>query len=315
MENTLALRDGVQDCIGDTGFNSSGVAIGVPMCGRPLSNKWGIYFANQDAGTNMAKAIIPVEGMEVGLARQLIAEQATGKNHILEGTNCVFCNRLPEGEICKSRHTYEYVFFVDDDVILPPQSLRELIDKLSKIRAYEEATEGGPKTVAIGGIYCTKEELSTPVAYKKLGSGPSWNWIRGQIFDVEGIGTGCLLIHTSIFAKLEKPWFKTVDEDHPDTDGSMVHTCITDDLYFCRKVKVAGYKIVAHGGIICGHYDYRSNKIYNLPKDCPPNKMAADIAKDPSLLEKYLANIAAQEAESGSLHCVLPKEDTSASSV
>jgi hypothetical protein len=300
----------------DMGFNSAGILIGVPMCGRDLSNKWGVYFAMQDAGTNMSKTILPSEGLEVGVARQMMAEASISREHDTQGGDkCVFCQQKPDDGNCASRPKFEWLWFVDDDVIVPPQSLRELLDKATKIRAHEEIKYGEAKTVAIGGIYCTKEKLSTPVAYRKLGNGPSWNWIRGMVFDVEGIGTGCLLIHTSIFHKLEKPWFKTVDEDHVDESNTITHVNITDDLYFCRKVKAAGYNIVAHGGILCGHYDYKTRKMYKLPDDCPPNLMAAEIEKDPSLEEVYLKNIAAREAEAAAYTAVPPASagNTSAS--
>jgi hypothetical protein len=47
---------------------------------------------------------------------------------------------------------------------------------------------------------------------------------------------------------------------------------MTDDIYFCQKVKAAGFNILAHGGVLCGHYDVKTNKIFTLPEDSYPMK-------------------------------------------
>lgn len=277
------------------GFNSSGVLIGLAFDGRPISPRWAVYMQMQDAGTNLSKTICPVEGLEVGLARQHMAESAVATTHDFGGrVTCTFC-KTPKTETnteeyCSSRTPFMYVWFVDDDVIVPPQTLLELIDKLTQIRASEALEHGEPKTVAIGGIYCTKSDTNpTPVAYRKISGGPSWDWKCGDIFNVEGIGTGCLLIHTDIFSKIDKPWFRTVNEEISDDEGRLGRAFITDDLFFCQKVLKAGYNIVAHGGILCAHYDYKTRKYYGLPKDSPPY-------------------VAAREAEAASLHCAVPPE-------
>jgi hypothetical protein len=44
---------------------------------------------------------------------------------------------------------------------------------------------------------------------------------------------------------------------------------MTDDIYFCRKVREAGMRILAHGGVLPGHWDEHGN-VYFLPDDSYP---------------------------------------------
>ncbi len=264
---------GHRESIAPMGFNSKGVLICLPFDGRPICPEFAYALALQDTGTNLSKAILPTMGMEIGAARQAMAEVAVNVRHNFVSDKCSICNEVKKednaDEPCPGHTPFKYMWFLDDDVVVPEQTLRLLIDSLSRQRAHEEQTEGEAKTVAVGGIYFTKEELSTPVVYDEIGSGPFWGWKPGDIFPCKGIGTGCLLVDTSIFSKIEKPWFKTVDEDYVAEDGTMAHKLITDDLYFCEKVISAGYRLMADARVICGHYDYKKRKMFGMRKNAP----------------------------------------------
>ena len=58
-----------------------------------------------------------------------------------------------------------------------------------------------------------------------------------------------MLIHVPRLLELERPWFKFIDEH-----GAI----ISEDAYFCRKVRGAGMKILADGGIVCPHWDAKT---------------------------------------------------------
>ena len=57
-----------------------------------------------------------------------------------------------------------------------------------------------------------------------------------------------LLIKTSVFKKVGKPWF----EYEPIKESPDCHMA-TEDIVFCRNAKKLGYKIYCDGGIPCGH--------------------------------------------------------------
>lgn len=159
-----------------------------------------------------------------------------------------------------------YLFMMDDDTICPNYSLRKL--------TYE--IEQDPKIMIAAGIYCTKEPQPRPLVFKRIGDGSFWNWKIDEVFDVEGIGTGCMLIKTEVFQHLPKPWFFEPNET-PEGEMRQVNEHAvpvmrrsgTDDLYFCQKVIDAGFRIIAHGGVLCAHVG-QNGTVYTLPEDSFP---------------------------------------------
>lgn len=245
------------------GFQTVGLAIGLPLGRSMTSPLWGVALATQSFPLNTAVTHVVMRNAEVGDARNAIVEWAL-------------------------EHKVTYVMFVDDDVILPPFAIQRL--------GYTLDTRGPDlypedKVVACCGIYMSKEgELSTPVVYKKNGRGGSWDWKVGDVFEIESGGTGCMLIRTEVFQHLEKPYFKTVEE-YMDCDGEVGAQKITDDIYFCMKVQKAGFKILAHGGVLCGHFDTKSGTISTLPEDSYPviaGKEAEEKRKAEKLAEETL---------------------------
>lgn len=140
------------------------------------------------------------------------------------------------------------IWMVDDDVLPPQYAVQKLLySMLNK-----------PNVMAAAGIIYTKGDIPEPLVFEHNGSGPYVNWKRGDVFEVPGfISTGCMLIRTEVFDKIPEPWFKTLD--FPDK--------MTEDVWFCLAVRKAGFKILAHGGVLCGHYNHRSKKVVRAPKE------------------------------------------------
>lgn len=137
----------------------------------------------------------------------------------------------------------KFMWCLDDDVLPPNYAVQRLY----------AALQSNQQAMACGGIYYSKTIEPAPVVFERGGEGPFYNWKEGEVFELPStgfIGTGCLLINMEIFSKISKPWFKTLE--YPDK--------VTDDAHFCRKVQAAGYKILGHGGVLCGHIDLRNNK-------------------------------------------------------
>ena len=143
--------------------------------------------------------------------------------------------------------------FVDDDVELPFATFRQL---LATIKQADE------KVMVVGGIYPARSFPPDPILHQVNGHGAFWKWKRNTIFEVTGtIGTGCMMIKTEVFDHISEPWFKTVDEDDCQ---------ITDDAYFCDKVRDAGYKILADAHVICAHWDNATQTRFEIPDDSYP---------------------------------------------
>lgn len=158
------------------------------------------------------------------------------------------------------------VLFIDDDNPPPPDTLLKLLEQL----------EAADDDVAVcAGIYTTKYDPPQPLVFLGEGMGPFWKWKRGQVFECANIATGCMMIRTSTFARITRPWF--VDITTPEEGRAAgipvpAHALkfeMTDDMYFCRKVREAGMRILAHGGVLPGHWD-QDGRCYFLPDDSYP---------------------------------------------
>jgi hypothetical protein len=44
---------------------------------------------------------------------------------------------------------------------------------------------------------------------------------------------------------------------------------VTDDMYFCRKVREAGFRLLAHGGVLPAHWGQDGN-CYRIAEDTYP---------------------------------------------
>lgn len=150
----------------------------------------------------------------------------------------------------------KYIWFVDDDTVPPNDAGRHLLYLLE-----QHGPSLGGKVMVAGGIYCTRSSPPEPIVYLESGAGAHWNWKVGETFKCWGLGTGCMMINLEVFEHLPEPWFQTTMEAEKKE---------TDDLYFCGLVEKAGFEVMAHGGILCHHYDLERGMVYTLPGSSYP---------------------------------------------
>jgi GT2 family glycosyltransferase len=210
-----------------------GVAIGIASSGRACPVEWAIAMATQSYPVNTGLAWIHVVGDSIDSARERIVEEALKKD-------------------------YKYLWFVDDDTVPPIDAARKLMYVLD-----QQEAKGSPVAVC-GGVYCVKQDPPQPLVFMAPNAGPHWKWRVGDVFECWGLGTGCMMIRLDVFQHLARPWFKTTSE---------VGFAETDDLYFCSKVGAAGFKVMAHGGVLCRHWDLQKNLIYTLPSKSYPMEL------------------------------------------
>lgn len=73
-------------------------------------------------------------------------------------------------------------------------------------------------------------------------------WRDGSLVEVDGVGTGFMLLKTEIFSKIAEPWFWNMPiraREH--------WVVLGEDYTFCRNAKDAGYKIHLDTAVKCGH--------------------------------------------------------------
>jgi len=141
-------------------------------------------------------------------------------------------NGLAEGAI---RDGYDAVMWMDSDMVFPPMTLIRLVSHLNK----------NPKLEAASGLYTYKTPPYLPHVYPKLDNGKfriGASYPIEQPFYVDGAGFGCLLMRTSVFNRLKRPYFTFRFKQGKIIKG--------EDLGFCRDAKM---KMLLDPQIRCGH--------------------------------------------------------------
>jgi hypothetical protein len=211
-----------------------GLVMGIPTIGRPVSLDWALAFKGMNPPINFNVNFCIVKGQQVADARNAIAREAI-------------------------KTDAKYLFFLGDDVICPPHTLRQLIFRM----------ENNVGIDVVGGVYCSKSDPSSPLVFRENGGGSYWDWKLGEFFKCTGLGMDCTLIRTSIFSKISEPWFQTVDKDQ-FLDAIYKAEQWTEDLYFFEKLQKIDGIVYCDASVICEHVDVYNNKIYRLPKNSLP---------------------------------------------
>lgn len=212
-----------------------GLLIGIPTLGRPVPLSWAFAFKSMNPPLNFNSQYMVLNGKPVDEARNEIAEHAV-------------------------KTGVKYLFFLGDDVVPPANALKQLIYRL----------EQNDKIGVVGGIYCSKSDPPAPLVFRGNGQGSYWDWKVGEFFSCTGLGMDCCLIRTTVFEKLSKPWFKTIDTDGFENAVNHAEQW-TEDLSFCYKVEnETDFEIWADASILPEHWDINSNKFYTLPHNSKP---------------------------------------------
>ena len=207
------------------------VLVGLPTGGLGANNEWvyrgtppewGIGLASLRFPNNTGVTFLPVRGKPIAEARNEIADTALNLHS-------------------------KYCWMIDSDVGLPllPNPAEQLLYTL------EQSALIDPAVMAVTGIYCTRENIPTPLVFRDPdGSGPFWRWKEGDVFPIDWAGAGCLLIRTEAFRLMEPPWF--------------LGPSGLEDVFFFRKLKRHGFKAIADGSVLCTHWDMERNP----PRPC-----------------------------------------------
>lgn len=213
----------------------SGLLIAVPHTGRYLPHQFTWAMLNCHPPMNCNVRYTNVTGCNVDVARNAIIKEAI---HIKA----------------------KYVFFIDEDVIVPGHGLRQLWFTM----------EHHPEAIAAGGIYCHKSWPYAPMIFRGNGSGSYWDWKLGETFEVTGIAMGCTLVRVEPLAKMAEPWFFNKEDYSSFLDGIYAGERWSEDLYFCKKAVDAGWTILADANVICDHWDLEKNRPIGLPRNSHP---------------------------------------------
>lgn len=127
---------------------------------------------------------------------------------------------------------YDYLFAVDSDIVLKPDTLAKLLARDKDI---------------VSGLYIQRKPGQHILELYRNGTNIPYQDIKGLgLIEVDGCGFGCVLVNSDVFRKMEYPHFvyrSAIDHAHT----------VSEDTYFCLKAKSLGFRVFADTSILCEH--------------------------------------------------------------
>lgn len=157
-----------------------------------------------------------------------------------------------------------YIYWLDDDVIAPPDSFLKMVNHQKDI---------------VNGVYWSKSNPPMPLLFRNHLEGPYYDWHIGDLIEIDAAGMGLTLVKTDVYRKMSKeipgPWYSTEYSSFPGVKVTPFNN--TEDLYFYWKARKLGYKIWADTSIQALHYDKGNNVFYGMPPNAPQAQPAWEI--------------------------------------
>lgn len=148
----------------------------------------------------------------------------------------------------------DYVLMVDNDVVLPKDALKMLLEDQEGVCLGYYAHRGNDNLYHGRTCICKlrdengKEYYHYPLESEYTADEMHEMASAGKTsIEVHGGGMGCALIHTDVFRKTSYPWYDWVN--YGDANRGM----LSEDLYFCSLCRASGIKIHADVRVGCGH--------------------------------------------------------------
>lgn len=133
------------------------------------------------------------------------------------------------------REQFDYVLMVDSDTLIPEDTLKLMLDP--------------PADVVLG--VCprknTKEGKTAIIRFGAPEYADSYYYsdLPEKRTQVKGGGFACALVKTTVFGKLDSPYFQYVT----NADGST----LSEDFYFCQNCRSFGVDVWVEPRVKCGH--------------------------------------------------------------
>ena len=142
----------------------------------------------------------------------------------------------------------DYVLMVDNDVVLPRDALKNLLDDPKDVclgfyahRDPDNIYRGRTCACKLGWYNYPLESEYTAQELKELRDQGTYK------LEIHGGGMGCALIRTDVFRRLRYPWYDWVN--YADDHRGM----LSEDLYFCEQCKNSQIKVYTDSRVGCGH--------------------------------------------------------------
>ena len=162
-------------------------------------------------------------------------------------------------ELFLAMPTADRLFFIDSDTDPCPESLRMLMVKDAPIIAglypivKASAAAGSPPITTSVYRQNEKPRADGVTTFKPL----FFDELDGKPHEVDALATGNMIVKREVFENPAMIAGRDFDGTRafflwPRTPSGQ--TIYSDDIDFCMRAKKAGYKVVAHTGVIWGHH-------------------------------------------------------------
>lgn len=119
-------------------------------------------------------------------------------------------------------HDYSHIFWLDDDMVFPADTLKVLLEH----------------DLPLVGCNCTTRKPPVVTTAVKDGVRVA-SAERSGLEEVDVVGLAVMLTRTAIFGDLPEPWFAT-----PFDKTGTERVYLGEDVFFCRLAKHFGHKIM-----------------------------------------------------------------------
>ena len=182
---------------------------------------------------------------------------------------------------------YTHLLFVGANVSVPPEGLNRLLlldapiaaGIYPELRSRLSAADGTDRmnvTTSLGR-YASADHRENPPATDAQRVLYRWHDAHelGEIPEsFDAVGTGFCLIRRDVLETLDRPWFRTL----VDAPANFV----SDDIFFCRKAREAGFDIVGDPNVSCDQFKVLDmSRLEELFTDNSPGWPWADVPAAP----------------------------------
>lgn len=139
----------------------------------------------------------------------------------------------------------DFLFWIDDDQVVPPKAIPWLIQREQDIVAVNSVTKNYPARFHAHGLD------GKPLVVKPDSTG---------LVEASMIGFGCVMIRARVFRQIEWPWFAM--PWNPKTKS-----CMGEDDFFSQRAREAGFKLHVDMDLskYVGHFgDFEYNYTHGL---------------------------------------------------
>lgn len=166
-------------------------------------------------------------------------------------------------------NNYEYLLFLSDDVLPPPDMALRMLNTIGQ--TFLDEHERPVRASMITGVYWRKGSPTEAYIYRDILRGWYRDWKRGDFFAVDFAGCDALLLEVSMLRELAEkdpgqPFFST---DYVWNDGDPPSAMHTEDFWFYTRARQFGYRLFCDSAIQCLHEDRATGLFYGLTDDLP----------------------------------------------